>query len=274
MPFTLSHAAAALPFRRFKPIWPALVMGTFAPDVPYFIWISDEDRSGHHFPMVLLGTIPLALVLVWLFERIVKGPVVELLPLGVQRRLQNKLEPLAFRGWRQLLTILLWIAVGVFTHLIWDYFTHPQIHLIGLLGFLNKKVPVPWLHPMPLTGILQNVSTVLGLVALCVWGGFWYARTTPVPPAQVRQQSPLKKCSLVATMIFVALLVGYSYAAFTLAARGGPLSNSYRAATVFEAVTTLLAVELLLYGLLQNLLARRSRMNPADKIDSAALIQR
>ena len=54
MPFTLSHAAASLPFRRLKPVWPALVIGTFAPDLQYFILISDEDRSGHHFPDVLL----------------------------------------------------------------------------------------------------------------------------------------------------------------------------------------------------------------------------
>ena len=80
MPFTLSHAAAALPFRKFKPVWPALVIGTFAPDLQYFIWISDEDRSGHHFPGIVLVSIPLALLLLWLFEWFVKGPAIELLP--------------------------------------------------------------------------------------------------------------------------------------------------------------------------------------------------
>ena len=73
MPFTLSHAAAALPFRKFKPVWPALVVGTFAPDLQYFIWISDEDRSGHHFPQAVLYTLPLALLVLWVFEWWVKS---------------------------------------------------------------------------------------------------------------------------------------------------------------------------------------------------------
>ena len=124
MPFTLSHAAASLPFRRLKPVWPALVMGTFAPDLQYFILISDEDRSGHYFPEVLLFTLPFALLVLWLFERVVKGPAIALLPSGVQRRLQNKIEPLSFSGWRQFGSIVLWIAVGVATHMGWDQFTH------------------------------------------------------------------------------------------------------------------------------------------------------
>ncbi len=98
MPFTLSHAAASLPFRRFKPVWPALVIGTFAPDLQYFVLISDEDRSGHHYPQVLLYTIPFALLVLWIFERVVKGPAIELLPSALQRRLKDKLEPLSFRG--------------------------------------------------------------------------------------------------------------------------------------------------------------------------------
>ena len=124
MPFTLAHAAAALPLRKLKPVWPALVMGTFAPDLQYFIWISDEDRSGHHFPGVALVTLPLALLLLWVFERYVKGPAIELLPSAVQRRLQNKLEPLSFRGWKRLALIVLWMAIGIMTHVFWDSFSH------------------------------------------------------------------------------------------------------------------------------------------------------
>jgi hypothetical protein len=107
MPFTLSHAAASLPFRRLKPVWPALVVGTFAPDLQYFIWLSDEDRSGHHFPDVVLFTLPCALLVLWLFDWIVKGPAIDLLPSAVQRRLRDKAEPLTFLGWRQFGLIVL-----------------------------------------------------------------------------------------------------------------------------------------------------------------------
>ena len=112
MPFTLSHAAASLLFCRLKPVWPALVIGTFAPDLQYFVLISDENRSGHHFPEILLFTLPFALLVLWLFEWIVKAPVIALIPSSVQRRLQDKIAPLSFSGWRQFGSIVLWIAVG------------------------------------------------------------------------------------------------------------------------------------------------------------------
>lgn len=61
-------AAAALAFRKLNPIWPALVICTFAPDFEYFVRISDESRSAHHFPDVLIYALPLALIVLWPFE--------------------------------------------------------------------------------------------------------------------------------------------------------------------------------------------------------------
>src|SRR5262249_45426136 len=153
MPFTLSHAAAALPLRRFKPIWPALVVGTFAPDLQYFIESTDEDRSGHHFPDVLLYTLPVALLVLWLFERVIKGPAIQLLPDGWQRRLQDKLAPLSFRGWNQFCRIVFWIAVGTLTHLVWDQFTHPYTRMGMWWPLLRTYVAVPFRHPMTVAGV-------------------------------------------------------------------------------------------------------------------------
>ncbi len=147
MPFTLSHAAAALPFRKFKPIWPALVIGTFAPDLQYFIWISDEDRSGHHFPGVLLFSLPLALLLLWLFEWCVKGPVIELLPDPILRRLQDKVRPLSFWGWQRFMSIVMWIFVGTATHVLWDWFTHPRTWITAHWALFSYKVPCPVSFP-------------------------------------------------------------------------------------------------------------------------------
>src|SRR5664279_2985702 len=156
MPFTLSHAAAALPFGKFKPIWPALVIGTFAPDLQYFIWISDEDRSGHHFPGIVLMSIPLALLLLWLFEWCVKGPVIELLPDSVQRRLQDKVQPLSFWGWQQFASVVLWIAIGIATHVCWDQLTHAQTWMTAHSGVLRHTVTVPFQGSMKMNQILQH----------------------------------------------------------------------------------------------------------------------
>src|SRR5262252_2376909 len=180
MPFTLSHAAAALPFRKLKPIWPALVIGTFAPDLQYFLIISDEDRIWHQFPEVLLYALPVALLALWVFERVVKAPAVELLPSGVQRRLQDKLAPLSFTGWNQLARIVLWIGVGIVTHLFWDQFTHSYSWLALHWSLLQVQVSLPFGHTFLLAHLLQHLSTIGGFLVLCVWFLAWYRKAQPV----------------------------------------------------------------------------------------------
>ena len=270
MPFTLSHAAAALPFRKFKPIWPALVIGTFAPDLHYFIMLSDEHRGGHHFPDVLLFTLPVALVTLWLFEWVVKGPLLELLPSGVQRRLQAKVEPLYFWGWKRFGSIVFWIALGIATHLLWDQFTHSYSWLGGQWSFLLRaSVPVPFLHPMPLAKVLQHGSTLVGFLILCVWFVGWYARTRPALVAHLHEFSPFVKVAVVFTMVTVALLIGYLLAIFKLAEHEQPLSRSVVIATFFLAMTFVFCIEFLIYGLAMTLAARWRRV-PAPQFDETA----
>ncbi len=247
MPFTLSHAAASLPFRRLKPVWPALVMGTFAPDLQYFVVISDEDRSGHHFPDVLLIAIPLALLVLWLFEWVVKGPAVELLPRGWQLRLEGKTRPLAFRGWRQCGKIVLWIAVGTLTHLLWDQFTHSHTRTAAYWPLLKTHITLPFWHTT-VAGILQDASTIVGFLALCLWCAAWYRRTSPAPATVATEFSPLTKLFVVSAMVSVAMSLGYALAWFTLADHFGPVSRSTRAAIMFMAMTQSFCVEMLIYG--------------------------
>ena len=260
MPFTLSHAAAALPFRKLKPIWPALVIGTFAPDFQYFITISDEDRSGHHFPDVLLITLPVALLVLWVFEWIVKGPMIELLPSGLQRRLHAKAKPLSFWGWKRFGSIVLWIAVGIATHILWDEFTHPYSLVAQYLSLLRLIVPVPFRYPRTVAKILQDSSTILGLLALCVWLAAWYRRTAPVPKGALREFSPYVKATVLLTMIAIALVAGYRYALYTMGNQEVITSTLSMLVTVFEAITLVFCIQVLIYGLALTIGARIRRL--------------
>lgn len=266
MPFTLSHAAAALPFRKLKPIWPALVIGTFAPDLQYFIFLSDEDRSGHRFPDLLLFTLPVATATLWLFEWIVKKPVIDLLPSSVQRRLQDKVEPLPFSGWRHFARILFWIAVGTLTHLIWDQFTHPYTRTANYLPVLKSHVTPPFWHSVTVAGLLQDASTILGFLAMCVWCLAWYRRTPPGPKTHASEFPPLTKLFVVSIMGLIALFAGVVLAWYTLSDHVGPVSRSTRVATLFIAITQLFCVEMLIYGLAITL-ATRPRRVPAPEFD-------
>ena len=266
MPFTLSHAASALPFRKLKPVWPALVIGTFAPDLQYFIWISDEDRSGHHFPGIVLLAIPLALLLLWLFERCVKGPAIELLPDNLQRRLQDKIQPLSFWGRRRFASIVIWIAVGIATHVLWDSFTHFSSWIGERWSFLHQTVQLPFHHHPMVYKILQHGSTVFGILILATWIAAWYRRTSPVPRASLRQLSTFRKLTIVSSMAVIASLAGYPLAIHRLADHEPPINHLFFVVTVFEAISLLFCTELLLYSLAR-ISTARSRRLPAVQVD-------
>ncbi len=269
MPFTLSHAAASLPFRRFKPVWPALIVGTFAPDLQYFILISDEDRSGHHYPQVLLYTIPFALLVMWIFERVVKGPAIELLPSALQSRLQGKLEPLSFAGLKQFGSIVLWVVVGVGTHLAWDQLTHAHSWTASHWTILRTMVRPPLFHSISVARLLQHLSTVGGLVVLAVWLADWYRRTPPVEQIHAEAFSPTLKVTVLLTMCAIALLSGYPLAMWRLANHPAPIRTLVILVTTFVASTMVLCIELLIYGLAITLSTRSRRamatQDPAPK---------
>ena len=260
MPFTLSHAAAALPFRRFKPIWPALVIGTFAPDLQYFILISDEDRSGHRFPQVVLFTLPLALIVLWIFEWIVKCPAIELLPSAVQRRLQHKIEPLSFWGWKRLGSIPLWMTIGIATHFCWDEFTHYHSWMSDHLPLLHVVIPVPFVHPMTLLKILQHASTVLGFLVVCVWLAIWFFRAPPAPRSRRHEFQPWLKVALVVAFAAIASFGGYWVAMLNLADHERPINPLFVVATIFEAITLVFSMELVIYGLALTVSSRNRRL--------------
>ena len=270
MPFTLSHAAAALPFRKFKPIWPALVIGTFAPDLQYFIWISDEDRSGHHFPGVLLFSLPLALLLLWLFEWCVKGPVIELLPDPILRRLQDKVRPLSFWGWQRFMSIVMWIFVG-----------HRNPCPVGLvhsfpnldnraLGAVQLQGSVPFHSPVTTTKILQHISTMLGILILAAWCVAWYRRTAPVPRASLRQLSSIRKVMIVLSMAVVAVLAGYPLAIVRLTDHPPPLNRLFFTVTVFEAMTLVFCLQVLIYGVARTIGTHSRPSHTAARLNNKA----
>jgi Domain of unknown function (DUF4184) len=259
MPFTLSHAAASLPFRRFKPVWPALIVGTFAPDLQYFILISDKDRSGHHYPQVLLYTIPFALLVLWIFERVVKGPAIELLPSALQSRLQGKLEPLSFAGLKQFGSIVLWVVVGVGTHLAWDQFTHAHSWTASHWTILRTMVHPPLLHSISVARLLQHLSTIGGMAVLAVWLAHWYRRTLPAQPTHAEAFSSRLKAAVILAMCAIALLCGYLLAMWRLANHPAPIRTLVIVVTTFVASTMVFCLQLLVYGLAITMSTRARR---------------
>jgi hypothetical protein len=206
VPFTLSHAAAALPFRRTRLIPSALVMGAFAPDFEYFLRFAPVGPFGHTLRGAFLFSLPAALAALWLFHRFVKLPLTLLLPEPLQRRLAPYLGPFRFSGTSRFGLITLSILVGIATHLAWDSFTHPFSWLYFHWPLLSQRVAIPGIGAIRYCRVFQHLSTLIGFGILLVWSMRWYRTVKPSTQPLDRRLTPTGRTVLLAIVPAIALL--------------------------------------------------------------------
>jgi hypothetical protein len=183
MPFTGSHPAAVLPLLRTRLPASALVIGSVAPDLPYFVPL----RLGEFYPPVSLGVpthtawalVSLDLLiglLAWaVWHGVFAAPLVAMAPARLRARLAGRLHiglrrrPAAVRD-RGL--VVLALVIGSATHVGWDEFTHVDRWGSRHIAALSTT----W---MGLEGYrwAQYAGGVLGALALVIWAVAWWRRT-------------------------------------------------------------------------------------------------
>ncbi|MEV4053404.1 DUF4184 family protein [Amycolatopsis sp. NPDC049688] len=177
MPFTLCHPAAVLPLAR-RPLVPsALVAGSVAPDVFWFVprLPGVGLTRTHEFASVLWLDPLIALVLLAVFHVLLKRPMLALAPRPLAERL-----PRGF-SWKNPGWIAVSLVLGAATHVGWDAFTH-------------KDSGLPFLSTPLVTGVdvgrlIQLISTIAGAAVLGWWLVRWYRRA-PAEPAPPRTRHP------------------------------------------------------------------------------------
>lgn len=181
MPFTLAHPAAILPLRQVRFLRTApLVVGAVTPDVPYYLPLGP---TGHPLRLGLdthsvVGsyTVDLALGMALLLGVLVlREPLTVLLPPRARWLCLEALEPFRRRASVWLLAPLA-ILIGVWSHLLWDSFTHADGWAVRRIAALSDTVTIGW-YTGEIFHILQYLSSAIGLTILALW----YARL-PVPP--------------------------------------------------------------------------------------------
>jgi hypothetical protein len=200
MPFTLAHPAAVLPLRRIPALQTvSLVVGSVTPDLPYFVpgriarWMVDT----HTLTGSVVTDVPLGmLVLLAIF--LLRRPLTELLSCRARCLVLSALEHFARRPESWLLAPFS-VLVGVWTHLLWDSFTHSGGWAVQHLSLLRTPVTIGW-YTGELCHILQYLSSVLGLTLLWVW---YVAHAPNVPRGTERwsDRVPLVLVSVAAVVI-------------------------------------------------------------------------
>jgi len=252
MPFTLSHAAAALPFRRTRLVMSAVIFGCFAPDLEYFLWLRPHGHFGHTFPGLFIFDLPAALISLFLFQRYGKEPLIACLPAHLRERLRSGPD-LSMESLSGLALVCVSILVGSATHILWDSFTHSNTWFAHHWKFLVTEIHVPLFGLREWAAIFQYLSSALGIVVILVWFVRWY-RSTPPVHADDDQEVISRDRIVIAFAFLLAICAGLVRAAI------GGLPNGVHGSQRFmtDASITGIAIfciEILAYGLVHNRLS-------------------
>lgn len=201
MPFTFSHPAACVPLARRGLVLSALVAGSLAPDFPYFLPFLPGSHLSHSPVGVLVYCIPVGLAALWLFHTFLKHPALSLLPVSHHRRLTAAACGFSFGPPQRFALILLSLAFGALTHILWDSFTHFDGWVVQRIPLLSASLIVTDLAALRLYKLLQHGSTLVGAALLVYWYTRWY-RQMPGPVAE-----PSPTISLGAKPVGVALMI-------------------------------------------------------------------
>ncbi len=89
MPFTISHTAVVLPFSRWLARWQLLsaaTIGAMVPDFRVFFPGHAARVETHSLTALLTFCLPVGLITYWVFQLVIKSPILEVLPDGPYAR--------------------------------------------------------------------------------------------------------------------------------------------------------------------------------------------
>lgn len=154
MPFTLSHPAAVVPlwiFFRRLPL-SALVIGSLSPDFEYLVRLAPRGNHGHTPLGLFTFCLPSSLLVLFVFEALVRGPMANLLSLPPR----FAARPSFTLRWTGRACVA--IVLGAATHLLWDGFTHGDGWMAAAIPGIRDTA----VEGLRWTTLLQRLSTLVG----------------------------------------------------------------------------------------------------------------
>lgn len=198
MPFTISHAVVAFAARRTPLPVAAVAVGAMAPDAVLFAPFLPPYDVTHSWAGVVSIDLVVSLVVLAAWWWVVRPAWSTAVP-GLRERL-----PVGWDrppGWsaRGVVAAVVGCLVGSATHVLWDAFSHEHAWAVRSFAFLREPV----VGTYPVWALVQDASSVLGLVAMLVAAAVWWRRSVPrrVPPPARGAQAVL----VVAVLVVLAL---------------------------------------------------------------------
>jgi hypothetical protein len=184
MPFPLAHPAAVLPLRRYCPKYlsfPALVVGSVCPDAGYCLSRFNASDFSHQWLGSFGFCLPMGLIIL-LFMYGVMLPVIERMP----ERFRKVLALLPLKPLGPPSIVILSLLVGIWTHLLWDSFTHTDGWFVQHLPVLKTPIASLADRTLRVCHLLWYSSSFGGLILLFLAYDRWQQRTFGSPVTELR----------------------------------------------------------------------------------------
>ena len=169
MPFTLAHPAAVLPLKRLRVLDPLpLIIGSITPDIGYYFprQIRLYLPAAHSFVGSFTFCLPVALGLLALLVAL-RIPMLEPLPTEHRQFVASLIERFQSRK-LYLAAAVPSVLIGVWSHIVWDSFTHRNRWAVQHLALLRDTVELPLIGSFEAFRALQYISSVVGLVVVVI----------------------------------------------------------------------------------------------------------
>ena len=141
MPLTTAHPAIILPLCRLskhRVSITALIIGSMSPDMEYFYHIIPKRTYSHLFAHAWWFDLMITLSLCIIFHLIIRNPLINNLPPFLNQRFIYLKNFNWIKHLKQhFFVIIISALIGIYSHLIWDEFTHRGSYLVDNIAFLN-----------------------------------------------------------------------------------------------------------------------------------------
>ena len=170
MPFTFAHPAIVLPIEKKWSRYfnlTALVLGSMSPDFEYFVKLKIENKIGHSLLGFITFNLPLVIILAFIFHYVIKNTLILHLPSkAIELIKQEELQKPTHKV-KSVLRLIIFIyspILGMFSHTLWDSFTHENGFFVSIIPALNYKIFI-----FPVYKLLQHGSTIVGLSIIFIF---------------------------------------------------------------------------------------------------------
>jgi len=247
MPYTLSHAAVVLPFSRLLARWQLLsaaVIGAMAPDFRLLLPWRLARVETHSAMSLLIFCLPVGLLAYWLFQGLVKTPVMQVLPDGAFARWRPFAAPADIRSARQWLLAACGVLAGALTHLVWDAFTHEGARGIRWFPVLDDPILEIGRRHVDGVTLMQDLSSLIGLLVVLGLVAYGLRRgREPAVPNRLVSRTERRSWVLAYVLAAVASSVAFYYAQW-----GQSPSHSMLAHVLGIAIAALRGLAAALFG--------------------------